>query len=198
MTRCLEEKGFFPSISHAIRRGAWTKKKPKQPNKVKIEKNIVKKDDLLNLASENGISIPKNATIPTIRETILSFSPAPETETTLSDEDKDAALGNAKKAKKHAKNKSGRAAMAAVYDSFRTLLPEGEKELKLSTVTVEFWKARPDAADFAGCTIRRKTGGKPSGYENALLDTIYKVFKGCGFPEITPVIRKGGSGAVHF
>ena len=105
------------------------------------------------------------------------------------------ALENSKKAK--SKELPHRQKMAKVYDSFRVLLPEGEKEVTtVKGVVATFWKTTKDSADFGGVTLRFN-GENCGGKDRAIVGNIRKALKGL-LESNTMTIRKRGSGALFF
>jgi hypothetical protein len=154
-----------------------------------LEKQTV---SALRLAAEkDGIELPAKAKKTKIVEVmIMHYFPSP------SDEAVTEAVENSKAAKKP--EFPHRVKLAKVFDTFHSLLPEnGDKVDSVEGVTAEFWKARPEAADFGGVTLRFNDDSNPTGKDRAIIGNIRKALKSCGITVSTIVLRRGGSGALY-
>lgn len=144
---------------------------------------------LKQIAKDEKVNIPAKAKKPEIVELLtIHFSPK--------DEAKGEAVENSKAAKRP--DLPQKAKLAKVYDTFRVLLADGEEKVdSVDGVTAQFWKAREDAADFGGVTLRFSDEVKAYGADRAILHNLRKALKGCGITTRTVVLRKGGSGAIY-
>lgn len=167
--------------------------------KMKIED--MNKPALVKLAKEANIKLPPKSTVPAMRETIMTYFRKGDGRPDVDEKAKDEAINAAKAAKKLARNKRGRAAMARVFDALYALLDEDQVKQDKSRVsapgiTADFWRGG-ERQPLNGVSIRFTNEPLGAGFERALVSTIKDTFDKLGFDQITIVIRSTGANSTH-
>jgi len=122
---------------------------------------------LRKAAKADGVKLPSKAGKPQIVEAmVIHYHPDPE----------GGAANVLNKTKAAKKAPSHRAKMALVYDALKAA---NDDKVKTPGFTATFWKARPDAADFGGLTLRL-TKSEAKGIDKAIRDNLTKALKGAG------------------